>query len=133
MVQSEVNKSYLSDRLYILSFVSFTMLTFLISILPNIRDYGNVTNTQENISLFSDEIVFSNFSVDCESDYVHLMPVRYLAVTFISFVVMWFWFGSVNYIKVKRPSLKKQYQRNIVTFNQNFYFYIIWIISISLL
>ena len=133
LVQSDINKFHLSDRLYILSFVSFTMLTFLISILPNIRDYGNVTYTAENISLFSDKIVFRNFSVDCDSDYVHLMPTRYLAVTFITFIVMWFWFGSVNYIKVKRPSLKKQYQRNIVTFNQNFYFYIIfWMISISL-
>ena len=133
--------SDLWERLYAISAFSFTFVSFLVSLLPNIRDYQGAIYTQENITRFSEIILFRNLSIVNDSEsykmdlerYVRAIPETYLAVTFLSLICMLIFFASVKYIKVKKPNLKRQYQRNIVTFNQNFFFYICFFnISVSL-
>ena len=133
--------SHLWERLYVITVFSFTMFSFLVTLLPSIRDYQGAIYTPENITSFSDIIFFRNLSIvnytetykiDLEH-YVQVIPGAYLAVTFLSLICMCIFFASVKYIKVRKPNLKRQYQRNIVTFNQNFFFYVCFFnISVSL-
>lgn len=125
--------------LYVVSALSFNLLFFLLPFLATIKDNQSTFYTPENITSFSDKIVFRNFSFVNDSGkedldhYVQDFPTAFLAITLLSFICMWIFFASVNYIKVKMPNLKRQYQRNIVTFNQNFFFYLcFFIISVSL-
>ena len=131
--------SDLWSGLYVTSALSFNLLFFLLPLLPTIKDYQSAIYTSENITSFSDKIVFRNFSFVNDSGkedldyYVQLFPTAFLVLGFLSFICMWIFFASVNYIKVEMPNLKRQYQRNIVTFNQNFFFYLCFInISVSL-
>ena len=108
-------------------------------LLPSISDYQSAIYTPENITSFSDKIVFRRFSFqnDSEREDLHyniqVFPTAYLALTFLSVICLCIFFASVEYIKIKRPNLKRQYQRNIVTFNQNFFFCLcFFIISMSL-
>ena len=124
--------------LYAVSAISFNLYSFIVPLLASIRDYQGAILTKENITSFSDKIVFRHFSCVNDSDkedpdhYVQL-PTAFLAITSLSFICMWIFFFCVKYIKLKMPNLKRQYQRNILTFNQNFFFYIsFFIISVSL-
>ena len=94
------------------------MFSFLASLAPRMRDSHKTTHSAENITIFLNK---------------KAQHTAYLAFTSLSFICMWIFFGSVEYIKNKKPYLRKQHQCNIVTFNQNFYFYIVFLgISISL-
>ena len=71
--------------------------------------------------------------MDDPDHFFHDFPKVYLAVIFLCFICMWIFLASVKYIKFKMPNLKRQYQRNILTFYQNFFFYLcFFIISVSL-
>ena len=132
--------SNLWEMLYVISVFSFTIFSFLVTLLPSINDYQGDIYTSENITCFSDVVVFRQFlfvnDMNIKEDLDHtvqVIPGAYLAVNFISFICMWILFASVKYVKVKKPNLKRQYQRNIVTFNQNFFLYVCFFsISVSL-
>ena len=138
LVGSDV--SNLWEMLYVITVFWFTIFSFLVTLLPSIRDYQGAIYNSENISCFSDVVVFRQFQFVNDSNIkedlnytVQVFPSAYLAVNFLIFLCSWIIFASVKYVEVKRPNLKRQYQRNIVTFTQNFIFYVCFFsISVSL-
>ena len=104
--------------LYFLSIFVSTLYTFLVHFFPLISTVSK-HDTDNLCSLFIG--LSSNYT---SSNYLKMIVAQ---IPFITFIVILF--INVQIIKTK-TRLKKKYNRfNIVTFNQNFFFYIFYFIS----
>ena len=117
------------DRiLYIIGVFFSTSYNFLTNFLPmttKIDEHMHDTN-----NLRSMYIVFFKQILENQEESSNNIRIMYKVILGIipSLALMSFLYFNVQIIKYK-TKFKKRYQMNILTFNQNFYFYIIFVIA----
>ena len=114
--------SKLAQVLYIFCTIMSTSYNFLFSFIPIILQISEYRNDTCSLRLFS----LQSFS--CKkvlNDKLQSQLVKMVLINASSIAFMCVLFCSIQFIKSRR-NIRINYQQNIVTFNQNFFFYIVY-------
>ena len=113
-------QSQLAHILYTLVVVISTCYNFLFSFFPMIPQISEYRNDTSSLRLFS--LLFFKKVL---KDQLQTQLVKMVLINVSAFAFMCVLFCGIQFFKSSRK-IRKNYQQNIVTFNQNFYFYVLY-------
>ena len=108
--------SRLAYILYTMAAVMSTSYNFLVSFSPLIPQISQYRNDESNLR----SITLLHFKNVSKSPFIKMILINVAASAF-----MFALFCGIQFFKNSKSNIRKRYQTNIVTFDQNFYFYTI--------
>ena len=102
--------------LYTMAAVMSTSYNFLVSFYPLIPQISQYRDEESNLRSF----ILLQFKNVAKFQFVKMILINVAASAFMCTL-----FCGIQFLKKSRSNVRKRYQTNIVTFDQNFYFYLI--------